>query len=120
MAKADYSISPHGRAVCPVCGGEYSLTKKGVLRHHDDKRSRTNLPFHPRCAGAGKAPGHASVAPASAPVAAVAASPIEERRRRLTADISDARTALNRAQQHFDKLCDELGALAREERQAKR
>ena len=61
MTKSDFSISPYGRAECPVCGDDISLTKAGVLRHHDDKRSRTNLPFHPRCAGAGKAPGVATL-----------------------------------------------------------
>ena len=57
MPNGDFTISPYGRATCPVCGDDISLTKAGVLRHHDDKRSRTNLPFHPRCQGAGKAPG---------------------------------------------------------------
>lgn len=34
MKRSDTAIAPYGRAACPVCGDEFSLTKKGVLRHH--------------------------------------------------------------------------------------
>jgi anti-anti-sigma factor len=44
----------------------------------------------------------------------------EDRRRRLEADIEDARKTLNRAQSHFNKLCDEAAALRREEMEARR
>lgn len=47
-----------------------------------------------------------------------AAEPIEARRRRLEADIADAKKTLNRAQRHFDSLCNELAALRREEMEA--
>jgi hypothetical protein len=47
-----------------------------------------------------------------------AAEPIEARRRRLEADIADAKKTLNRAQWHFDSLCNELAALRREEMEA--
>lgn len=57
MPNSDFTISPYGRAQCPVCGADISLTKKWVLRHHADKRSPFDWPRHPRCAGAGKAPG---------------------------------------------------------------
>jgi hypothetical protein len=34
MPRSDYTISPYGRAACPICGDKFSLTKRGVLRYH--------------------------------------------------------------------------------------
>lgn len=38
-------------------------------------------------------------------------------RRRLEADAEDARKALQKAQAHFNRICDELAALGRAERE---
>jgi len=41
-------------------------------------------------------------------------------RRRLEADIADAKKTLQNARTRFERLCDELAELAREEREAAR
>ena len=120
MANANFSISQYGRAVCPVCGDEFALTKAGVLRHHDNKNLPRNLPTGRLCAGAYKDPGQVAVAAASAVHEPKPAPSFEERRRRLKADAEDARKTLNRAQRHYDSLRDELAALRRGEMEADR
>lgn len=48
----DVVTSPYGRSACPVCGREFNLTKKGVMRVHGD-----GYAFPPmNCRGSGKAP----------------------------------------------------------------
>lgn len=45
------------RAICPVCGREFTLTRTGLIRHHLNKNlTRHNHIHYPVCAGAGKHP----------------------------------------------------------------
>jgi hypothetical protein len=45
------------RAICPVCGREFNLTRQGTLRYHINKNTvGRHLPHNKRCDGAGKAP----------------------------------------------------------------
>jgi hypothetical protein len=121
MPKADFSISPYGRAVCPVCGDDISLLKNGTLRHHVNKKLPYNgMPFGQRCTGAGRLPGEQQPESATAtpPVGPKPKESIEDRRRRLEADAEDARKALQRARARFEGLCDELVELQREEQGA--
>ena len=120
MTNPNFSISQYGRAVCPVCHDEFALTKAGTLRHHDNKNLPRNLPTGRLCAGAYKDPGQVAVAAASAVHEPKPAASFEERQRRLKADAEDARKTRNRAQQHYDSLCNELAALRSEETEADR
>ncbi len=117
MSNTDFTISPYGRAECPVCGNDISLLKNGTLRHHVNKKQPYNgMPFGQRCTGAGRLPGEQQSETAAAPpVGPKPKESIEDRRRRLEADAEDARKALRRAQAHFDGLWNELAALRREE-----
>jgi hypothetical protein len=48
--------APAERVICPVCGREFDLTRKGLVRQHVNKNLTNHLPFAPPCAGAGKTP----------------------------------------------------------------
>jgi hypothetical protein len=82
-----------------VCGNEYNLTRKGVMRFHAGKRRAGD--WSTMCDGVGQRPTETT----------------DDIRRRLKADIEVAKKTLQRAQQHFDKLCSELADMERTERQ---
>lgn len=44
------------RGICSHCGRVMRITKAGVLGHHVDQSAPTNMPWRPRCAGAGQRP----------------------------------------------------------------
>jgi hypothetical protein len=116
--RSDSAISPYGRAACPVCGSDISLTKKEVMRYHLGGISIGG--YRQVCEGVGRIPG--DVAPsvtAESPAPPQPAVPSVDRRRRLEADIEDAKKTLWNAQAYFDRLCNELAELARVEREAR-
>lgn len=45
-----------GRAGCPHCGGEYTLSVAGKLRAHDAPRSYERFSSYERCPGSGREP----------------------------------------------------------------
>lgn len=51
---ADMTISPYGRAACPSCGRDISLTKKDVVRVHGREKDLGKR--FTNCPGSGKAP----------------------------------------------------------------
>lgn len=116
MPRTDFSISPYGRGYCPACGGEFNLTKAGVMRHHDGAfRNGERQP----CGGV-RQPPRAITLPSDEAFAAMVADSkpadsIADRRRRLEADAEDAKKALWNAQRLYDRICNELAELRHEE-----
>lgn len=111
------TIARYGRGACRVCGREFNLTSKGFPRVHVNLNEPA-FAGHMYCKGAALPARAAEPAEAEAQNATPApAATFANRRRRLEADIADAKKSLNRAQARFDGLCDELAALRREERE---
>lgn len=52
----DYTLSRYGRADCPACGKNISLTKAGTLRSHNVPSYPSAPPYGERCPRSGSTP----------------------------------------------------------------